>query len=88
MTYICAGKGSPGHGGWVGVAAGVGRPTPHPSTALRFRPGPPAPGLRVGRRLVSEDLSFPGPRLSVWGGAGIRPVGGSPFPRPGVRGRR
>lgn len=32
MTYICAGKGSPGRRGWVGVAAEVGRRTRHPST--------------------------------------------------------
>lgn len=75
MTYICAGKGSPGLRGWVGVAGGVGRGTPHPSTLL-FRSGPPLSGLRVGQSLVCEDLSRPRPRLLVWGGSGARPVEG------------
>ena len=57
VTYICAGKDSPGLGGWVGVAAGVGRRTPQPSTLSGSRP--PPSGLRVASVSLLEPFSSP-----------------------------
>lgn len=64
MTYICAGKGSPGLGGWVGVAAGVGRRTSHPS--ILSGSGPPPSGLPVAS--VSSPRAVLAPaRSCLWG---------------------
>lgn len=79
MTYICAGKGSPGLRGWVGVAAGVGHRTPYPSTL------PPciAPGLphRVFESIsvLSLRTSSPPPVAACLG------VAQAPGPRRGGR---
>lgn len=86
MTYICAGKGSPGRRGGVGVAAELGRRTPHPSTlsvsllALSHRvfasasAWTPRVFLLPARGLSCEEALAPG-----------RGSGG-PFRWPGVRG--
>lgn len=63
MTYICAGKGSPGLRGFArgcgGVAAEVGRRTPHPSTiSVSLLVSPTRSSCRPAPRLI-ESFSSP-----------------------------
>ena len=86
VTYICAGKGSPGLGGWVGVVAGVGRRTPQPSTPSGSGPLPIQ--CSVGRRF--SPRAFPVSARRCLCGRLKRQAGDRSGPprRPGVRGWR
>lgn len=86
VTYICAGKGSPGLGGWVGVVACVGRRTPQPSTPSGSRPLPIRSS--VGRQF--SPRAFPvSARRCLCGRLKSQAGGRSGSPRrPGVRGRQ
>lgn len=86
VTYICAGKGSPGLGGWVGVVARVGRRTPQPSTPSGSRPLPIRSS--VGQRF-SPRASPVSARRSLCGRLKSQAGGRSGPPRqPSVRGRQ
>ncbi|XP_010827283.1 PREDICTED: pituitary adenylate cyclase-activating polypeptide [Bison bison bison] len=86
VTYICAGKGSPGLGGWVGVVARVGRRTPQPSTPSGSRPLPIRSS--VGRQF--SPRAFPVSARRCLCGRLKSQAGGRRGPprRPGVRGRQ
>lgn len=86
VTYICAGKGSPGLGGWVGVVARIGRRTPQPSTPSGSRPLPIRSS--VGRQF--SPRAFPVSARRCLCGRLKSQAGGRRGPprRPGVRGRQ